>query len=222
MNEYDLTTPTKIIKSKRKSISLVIKSNGDFIVRAPLRSKETDIFKFINQKENWIISKRKEQMSNIVHPLEFNGCEHITLLSKEYQISYHDKTKVEIDDNQLKLPKVHPKQSLIAYMKKLAKQQLNITALELAKKFNFSFSKISISSATTCWGSCSAKNNLHFTYKLVMCPKEVIEYIVLHELCHTKVKNHSKDFWSLVAQCDPNYKEHEKWLKKNRGVINVV
>ena len=222
MTNENLLLPTKIIKSKRKSISLIIKNNGDFIVRMPINAKMKDVESFIIKKSDWIIKKRIEQNNNIFKPLSFDKIEKITLLSKEYDICYHDLSKVKIEDNLLFLPKENAKEKLIKHLKKMAKQHITERIRLIAELFNFSYESISINSARTCWGSCGSNNKLHFTYKLVLCPLDVIDYIVLHELCHTKVKNHSTKFWQLVEHCMPNYKIQEKWLKKNRGIINII
>lgn len=222
MNEQNLLIPTKIIKSKRKSISLIIKNNGDFIVRAPLNCEEKKIFNFIHNKKEWIIKKRIEQMSNSFKKLQFNKDETINILNKQYSIVLTDKTRVKINEDIIEVPKDNSKAKLISFLKAYARKYFNDRAKLIAQLFNFSYSKITISSAKTCWGSCGGNNILHFTYKLIMCPEDVVDYVVLHELCHTKIKNHSKKFWLLVETCNPNYKNHEKWLKKYRGIIDVI
>ena len=75
MTNFEILQPNKIIKSKRKSISLIIKNNGEFIVRAPLFSTEKEIFKFINLKSDWIIKKRTEQKQHLIKPLLINNGE---------------------------------------------------------------------------------------------------------------------------------------------------
>ncbi|WP_187648529.1 M48 metallopeptidase family protein [Nitrosophilus labii] len=65
------------------------------------------------------------------------------------------------------------------------------------------------------WGSCSSKKNLNFSYRLIMAPKDVIDYVIIHELSHLTYMNHSKYFWTLVSKRCPNYIEYEKWLKDN-------
>lgn len=222
MEDKELLIPNQIIKCKRKSITLQIKNNGDFIVRAPIKINDKEIYKFIIEKKDWIIKKRKEQISSEFVPLTFNKDEKLYVLGDSYSIIVTNKPKVIISDNVLFVPQSETKEQIIKFLKKLAKSYLTNRVEEISKAFKFNYERISISSAKTCWGSCSHNNRLHFTYKLIMCPKEVIDYIVLHELCHTKVKNHSSKFWNLVATYDPNYKIKEKWIKKNRGIINVI
>ena len=85
----------------------------------------------------------------------------------------------------------------------------------------FKVKKIRISSARTRWGSCSAKGTLSFTWRLVMAPPDVIDYVVVHELCHLKELNHSKAFWAQVEAILPDYKTRRKWLKDNGAKLHL-
>lgn len=79
----------------------------------------------------------------------------------------------------------------------------------------FKYNKIKITSAQKRWGSCSIHNNLNFPKKLALAPDKIIDYVVIHELCHIKEKNHSFKFWNEVRKIMPNYKIHKKWLREN-------
>jgi predicted metal-dependent hydrolase len=92
----------------------------------------------------------------------------------------------------------------------LAKQKV----VEWNKYYGFSYEKIGVKNQKTRWGSCSRKGNLNFNYKIVHLPKNLVDYLVVHELCHLKEFNHSRNFWSLVAQTVPNYKQLRAELKK--------
>ena len=84
-----------------------------------------------------------------------------------------------------------------------------------ARRDKFKFNKLRISSARKRWGSCSAKRTLSFTWRLVMAPLDVIDYVVVHELCHLIRLDHSEKYWDLVAGILPDYKLKRKWLKDN-------
>lgn len=84
------------------------------------------------------------------------------------------------------------------------------------KIYNFSFNKISVKNQRTRWGSCSKKKNLNFNYKIISLPKEMSDYIIVHELCHLKELNHSQNFWNLVAETIPDHKSIRKGLKNKR------
>ncbi len=83
-----------------------------------------------------------------------------------------------------------------------------------AKIMGVTYGKISIRNQVSRWGSCSSKGNLNFNCLLLLCPKEVLNYVVVHELCHRKEMNHSKKFWQLVERFCPEYEQHKKWLKE--------
>ena len=222
MTDLELLTPNEIIRTRRKSISLIIKNNGEFIVRAPIKATDKRIRDFINLKSKWIISKRKEQLNNVVKPITFSDLEQIMLLDKPYNLVYSDVVLPKLGSEYIILPKEKSKEKLILLLKKIAKKHIQERVRLISELFGFKYNKISITSAKSCWGSCSSNNNLHFTYRLIMCPEDLIDYIVLHELCHTKIKNHSKLFWALVEQCNPYYKTHEKWLKVNRAIMEII
>lgn len=76
-----------------------------------------------------------------------------------------------------------------------------------------SFGRITVRNQRSRWGSCSAKGNLNFNCLLMLAPPEVLDYVVVHELCHRKEMNHSPRFWAEVARVIPSYKSYEKWLK---------
>ena len=96
----------------------------------------------------------------------------------------------------------------------------NQAALELpqmvetwAKKMGVTYGRITIRNQKTRWGSCSSQGNLNFNCFLMLAPKEVQEYVVIHELAHRKEMNHSKAFWKIVQDFDPKFEEHKQWLK---------
>ena len=72
-----------------------------------------------------------------------------------------------------------------------------------------------INSARRRWGSCTSKKNLNFTFRLVLTPPEIIDYVICHELAHLKEMNHSSAFWKEVEKMDIDYKKHDRWLKEN-------
>ncbi len=81
------------------------------------------------------------------------------------------------------------------------------------------YGNITVRNQRTRWGSCSGKGNLNFNCLLMLTPKDVIDYVVVHELCHLKEMNHSRDFWKEVEDVLPDYKNSRLWLKRNGGAI---
>ncbi len=84
-----------------------------------------------------------------------------------------------------------------------------------AARYHLTYQRIKISSARTRWGSCSSRGTLSFTWRLVMAPLPVIDYVVIHELAHLIERNHSNRFWQQVGSMEPDYAKYRSWLKEN-------
>ena len=89
-----------------------------------------------------------------------------------------------------------------------------------AKLMDVTYGRIAIREQKTRWGSCSAKGNLNFNWKLILMPPGVLDYVVVHELAHRLEMNHSGKFWALVEKYMPEYRKYRGWLKENGGVID--
>ncbi|MCU0680470.1 MAG: M48 family metallopeptidase, partial [Planctomycetes bacterium] len=98
--------------------------------------------------------------------------------------------------------------------KEKARSFIEQKVIEFCAFYNFSVPKISIKNQGTRWGSCSSKGNINFNYKILFMPKEMSDYIIVHELCHLKELNHSKNFWNLVAKFIPDYQKIRQDLKR--------
>jgi predicted metal-dependent hydrolase len=222
----------KLVRSKRKTLSLIIETDGTLTARAPLRMKEADIRRFIEEKKNWIKRKQAQALEDAVQPRQFVDGEKFLYLGKEVTLRivpaegsrWEDGKPALVMGRVFKLTKaVQPQAKSVfeAWYKKQARKVLTERVGYFAQKHGFKVGKIRISSARTRWGSYSSKGTLSFTWRLVMAPQEIVDYVVVHELCHLREMNHSKAFWALVEDILPDYKERRKWLK-NHGKFLVV
>ena len=100
-----------------------------------------------------------------------------------------------------------------------AKQDIPRRVAHLAAFVGVTYGRITIRAQKSRWGSCSSKGNLKFNCLLMLCPEEVRDYVVVHELCHRKELNHSPRFWAEVEKVLPGYRVQRKWLKDNGGTI---
>ena len=182
----------KIIRSNRKTLAIQINPDLSVTVRAPMYAPQSDIERILREKESWIqkhIEKIREQEAN---KKEIQG------ESVESEYLTNEEIKKLADKALQHIPK------RISYY---------------AKQIGVTYGKITIRNQKTRWGSCSSKGNLNFNCLLMLMPPEVIDYVVVHELCHRNQMNHSKAFWKEVEKILPNYKDSVGWLKKEGGGI---
>lgn len=175
----------RIIKSKRKTISLQIKPDGSIELKVPVQMTDAQIQEFLHQKSGWIekhlqaVQERQQQLSQ-VEPLN----------------------KEEIQELANQALEVIPKR--VTYF---------------AEIVGVTYGRITIRNQKSKWGSCSSKGNLNFNCLLMLAPTDVLDYVVVHELCHRKEMNHSSQFWTEVRKVLPDYEKQKLWLKEHGDEI---
>lgn len=218
----------ELIRSHRRSISLIINSSGKLIVRAPMKASMSDIDRFINKKRQWIIEKKRLVQEHIQNKkqLEIKDGETILLLGEPKTLKITDNAKyaLEYSDNQFILSNKHLKNAkklIIMVLRKQAAKIIGEKVLQYSKALNLPFNKFGITNASRRWGSCSNNKSLNFSWRLVMAPEPVVDYVVIHELVHTIYMNHSREFWTTIKKIMPDYENYKIWLQKNSHLFNV-
>jgi predicted metal-dependent hydrolase len=217
----------QIIRTKRKTIALIVHRDGTLLVRAPLRASTRQIQELVEKKAGWILSKQ-ELVKTIypkTRPKEYQNGEEFLYLGKSYPLEIVDGSKLPVflDDHfvldKKKLP--NAEMTMTRWYKEQAKQVAAVRASQYAGQWKFNFGQIKITSARTRWGSCSGRGTLSFTWRLVMAPLPVIDYVVVHELVHLIHKNHRREFWGQVETILPNYKQSIQWLELNGHMLQL-
>lgn len=114
------------------------------------------------------------------------------------------------------------KDALIQWYRKQAKVLLTERTDSLALQYGLAFTSVKITGAAKRWGSCSRQGAINYSWRLVMCPMNVIDYVVVHELVHTVHHNHSKEFWAAVKAIMPDYDSHKRWLRDHRCLMDMI
>jgi predicted metal-dependent hydrolase len=210
----------QIIRTKRKTLALIIKPDGSLIVRAPLRAPEKSIRKFIEKNARWIEKKQDEALSAVPpSPRQYAPGESFLYLGNPYLLEIvEEQKKPLILEKSFQLGgSAHkdPARAFERWYRGQAREILSERVKLYASQYGFQYKGIKITAARTRWGSCSSSGSLNFSWRLIMAPMEVVDYVIVHELVHTVFHNHSKRFWKKVEAIMPNYKEHKKWLRKN-------
>jgi len=153
------------------------------------------------------------------------------ILGREYEVELSDKlflkAKIAKYNNTITIfaseerPRAY-KPVLVNWLKNEARKVIANRADKICEMYGFKYNRIAIKDPSTIWGSCSSKKNLNFSWRLILAPQEVLDYVIIHELAHTKQMNHSKAFWSLVEECMPDYPKHRMWLKTNGKYMKSV
>lgn len=217
----------KVIRSKRKTISLQVSDDATLIVRAPFEVSEKIINRVILKHSNWIKKKKKEiQLRDIkFSKKEFVNGEGFLYLGNYYRLRLVENQKTPLNfENEFFLSKEYLAQAkdvFIDWYRERAYEKISERVKWYAQKRGFKYNKINITNAQKRWGSCSCLNNLNFSWRLIMAPLSVIDYVVVHELVHLVEKNHSRAFWNKVKMLMTDYKKHQEWLKKNGHLLRL-
>jgi predicted metal-dependent hydrolase len=208
-----------LVRSRRKTVAIYITKDAAVEVRAPMKMPKTDINKFIAEKEKWIEKAlaRRGQLNIEKNKFTLNYGDTITLCGKTYPIVAKDGNRVGFDGECFYMPPnlkpVIIKSAVIQIYKIEATRIITEKIMEYAKCMNVAPTAIRITTATTRWGSCSGRNSINFSWRLVMADDDVINYVVVHELAHIREHNHSERFWAIVGEILPDYKDRQKKLK---------
>lgn len=202
----------QLYRSRRKSLAIQVRADGGVEVRAPLSMPLRQIEDFLQEKQEWIrqTQQRQNALSQKRRRYRLAVGETLPLLGREYPIRASDRTGFQ--DAFLVRPGSPIAGQLEQIYRALAKEFLNVLAAGWAKRAGVVPAGIGITGAASRYGSCSGKNRLNFTWKLMLAPPELVEYVVVHELCHIRQHNHSPRFWAEVEALLPDYRERRQRL----------
>jgi len=210
----------RLQRSRRKTVALYVHPDGSLEVRAPLRLSSSAIQAFVDSKSDWVLRQRKKLISQApIQPRDgyakgdsiwFLG----GILSLNFITGYPCQIKIEGDC--LLIPaklqnNLGP--ALTAWYRLQSRHIISARIGYFSNRYGFRHNGIRITSARSRWGSCGSNNHLNFPYRLVMAPLDIIDYIVVHELCHLREPNHSSRFWRLVESRRPGWRRQRAWLQ---------
>lgn len=225
---------------RKKTIALTVLPDGAVTVFAPRFVTKRFIHRFVEKKTNWIQKRRRHlaQVQKTRRPLEFLTGVALTHFGKPLRLTVHEGTVpvplVHRHGNRLHVtvapsnedcrvvhhsPRVQIKSALKSWFTEETARALLPPLTFFKKRLKVSPGRVTVASHAKRWGSCSRKGQLRFNWKLSMMPRPVFDYVVVHELCHLKELNHSRQFWGLVESFLPDYKDRRRWLKTNGGDV---
>lgn len=215
----------ELIRTARRTMAIHIDPFKGVIVRAPKRARDSEIRNLLEKKISWInkhLALARQKASEIPRH-NFMAGDIFLFRGENYSLVFEPAKKNHIDiaghyiivglkpdTPQEKVPEIL-KKWYIAQARKI----FNERVLVYSRGLGVEPARIAIRSQSKRWGSCSAKGNLNLNWKLVMAPPEILNYVVVHELCHLKHPNHQSEFWQMLENIMPDYADRRHWLKKN-------
>ena len=222
--------------NRKKTLAINVTLASQVIVLAPNNFSREKIKTIVKKKALWILEKQEhfKRLAMLFPEKELVSGEQILLLGRKYRLKIKE-------ENYLSIPKlsgrrlfiyVHSnlapedrkeiiKDTLIKWYfeksSKIIKQRVN----RYSKLLNMFPKKVIIKDQKKRWASCSKDGTLRFNWRISMAPVSIIDYIVVHELCHLKIKNHSSDFWKLLSIEMPDYQNRRNWLKNNTTIFRL-
>lgn len=208
----------RIIRSKRKTVALIIGDDGSLTVRVPERLSHGEILEIVKKNDKWVQRKREDRRS--VPNKKIADGELFLYLGSEYPLSIVEgqDTPLMFKDGRFLLDNKNVKDAkglFIAWYRDEALRVISDRVKTKAFSFGIPVGRVRITKARKRWGSLSPTGNLNFTYRLVMAPTPIIDYVIAHELAHVDERNHSKRFWARVGEILPDYSGRRKWLREN-------
>lgn len=201
--------------SKAKRLTLRLHPKGEIILSTPLAYSSKQAVKFIEKSKPWL----KKQLAKTYQEHSYVEGMSLPILGKQYELRHKPSTSFRVwweEDHVL----VHaPVEKFGAFVQKslyqVANQFLQQRTTLYANHLEKSVNRISLRDTRSRWGSCSVNGNISYCWRLVFAPEQVADYVCAHEVAHLLEMNHSPQFWQIVGNLCPDYKQLRQWLRQN-------
>ena len=220
-----------LIQSVRKNVMLQALPEGQTRVYAPRQMRLRDVDALVRSSAGQIAQMhekldRQLDADRQAHPVTEGSAVAVEGEMKTLRL-HQGRTRAEVQDGELHLWLNDPKDgeavraALKSTLAALALERIRPRISVFQPVIGGEFGRVAVRDQRSRWGSCSSKHNLNFNWKLIMAPPQVLDYVVIHELCHLHEFNHSARFWRLVEGVMPDYEVWKKWLKNHGGELGV-
>ncbi|AYE32947.1 M48 family metallopeptidase [Clostridium septicum] len=221
-----------IVYRDRKTLSIQIDMDGKVKVISPKSFHEKYILSIVETKGKWILNKLNliKSRKNRIPSYKYINGERYLYLGEYYNLvikkgSFNTEYANILSLGKLLEVKINSIENIRGILEKFYRYEsfkiINERVEYYKRYFRIKPKQIKVKEQKRIWASCTFENKLLFNWRLSMMPIDVIDYIIIHEMCHMEYKNHSKEFWNDVYRVMPNYKEKEMWLKENGCIVNL-
>ena len=225
IQQEDSSFDYTVVRTSRRTMAIHIDTFKGVIVRAPKRTKESEIRRLLEKKISWInkhLALARQRASEIPRHNFMTG-DIFLFRGENYSLVFEPAKKNHIDIAGhyiiVGLKPDTPQERIPEILKKWyiagAREIINERVLVYSRGLGVKPARVAIRGQSKRWGSCSAKGNLNLNWKLVMAPPIILDYVVAHELCHLLHPNHQPEFWKILGDQMPDYAARRDWLKQN-------
>lgn len=215
-----------VVRSRRRTIALIITPDARLIVRAPLRAPASLIDEAVREKEAWIRKKQAEMRKRPqAVPHAYEEGEIFWFLGRPYPLHLTDdgRAAIERTDRLVVSRNVRPdiRTAIQRWYIAEAKKEIHARCMYFSMMTGYSPQSLSITGARQRWGSCSYRGGLNFSWRLIQAPLPIVDYVIVHELVHLRQHDHSKKFWATVQELMPDYERRRTWLRDNERLMRI-
>ena len=221
----------EVIRTNRRKTASVRVEEGKVSVVVPQDLSNSGIEELVAKKTRWIREKLLLQRQSVISkPKEYVSGESFTYLGRNYRLKLEDGAVESVKLKNGRLIVALPRKTvslkkirdmLSEWYRLHAEQKLQDKAERYAKIIGVSPRSVGVRSFKSRWGSCHVNGDIQFSWKIIIAPNRIVDYVVVHELCHMKHHDHSPKFWKSVERVIPDYLECKEWLKDNGCMLEI-
>jgi len=208
---------------RARRLSVRVYPGGRVEIVAPHGASPAVVQRFIGEHRRWIDERVRDFAALPVSQNELPQCIDLPAVGQRYPVEYESRksaTRVRLIDGRLAVAGMVNNRHSVAkalrrWLAELAADCLAARLREVADEFGFDFARVQVRRQRTRWGSCSVSGTISLNICLLFLDPALVRYLMIHELCHTRHMNHSAQFWSAVAQCEPAYRSLDRALTRS-------
>ena len=219
--------PIEIVRTRRRKTASIKIEDGSVRVIVPLRLSTARIEQLVQKRLSWIRHKLREQAEVVLPaPKEYVSGESFTYLGRNYRLKLLESnlSTVKLRGGRLELRRTEPeavREALLGWYRAHALQRLTEKTRRYAKLLQVEPESVTVKDYKARWGACSSTGRITYNWRIIIAPHRIVDYVVVHELCHLKHMNHSPAYWRAVKHELPDYQERRVWLKSHSQELVV-